>query len=115
MLKRGLDTDAIMEMTGLSKDELQSLRNKPYSRPGLPGGNNLARNNQVDAETREQRAGKTVNPLRQALIATTHLRQRKRLATTVNHASFHDNQGKNPPTRTRSTLSPTNNEKTEPK
>ena len=25
MLKRGLDTDAIMEMTGLSKDELQKL------------------------------------------------------------------------------------------
>jgi hypothetical protein len=47
--------------------------------------------------------GKTVNPLRQALIATTHLRQRKQAG---DHGKprqrFHDNQGKNPPTRTRS-------------
>ncbi len=37
----------------------------------------LARNNQMDTEACEQRAGKTINPLRQTLIATTHFRERK--------------------------------------
>lgn len=79
-------------------------------------GRNLTRNNQVDTEARKQRTGKTINPLRQTLIATTHFRQCKQAGDYGKpRQRFHDDQGKDPQRAPVPTLSPTNNENTEPK
>lgn len=66
-------------------------------------GRNLTRNNQVDTEARKQRTGKTINPLRQTLIATTHFRQCKQAGDYGKpRQRFHDDQGKDPPACARS-------------
>lgn len=51
----------------------------------------------MDTKAREQRAGKTINLLRQTLITATHFWQSKQAGDhSESHQYFHDDQGKDP-------------------